>query len=237
MTVYLFDMDGTLTAPRVPMEREFAKVFIEWLKTHKAYIATGSDFLKVQEQLPEDIINSFTGIFCSMGNQFRKGRTIIYQNEFLLSDELRKDLENYRKISKYPGPFYSNYIEERVGMVNFSILGRNCPFEDRQRYSLWDFKNKERQSIQLFLQKKYPNLEISVGGAISIDITPTGHGKGQIASAVRKKYPSDEIVFFGDKTFEGGNDYELAQSLRAIPNTKIIQVDGPENVLIELNIV
>lgn len=230
-------MDGTLTAPRVPMDKDFARLFIKWLKIHKAYIATGSDFIKVEEQLPENVIESFTGIFCSMGNQLRHGYEIIYQNEFLLSDELRNDLEFFRKTSKFPGPFYSNYIEERTGMVNFSVLGRNCPYEERERYKRWDSNNKERRSIQTFLQEKYPNLEISVGGSISIDITPIGHGKGQIASAVRQKHPNEKIIFFGDKTFEGGNDYELAQALRAIPNTTTIQVDGPEVVLHELNLI
>lgn len=46
MTVYVFDMDGTLTPARLPMTAEFAIHFYEWQKNHKSFIATGSDLKK-----------------------------------------------------------------------------------------------------------------------------------------------------------------------------------------------
>ena len=106
MTVYLFDMDGTLTPPRLPMTEDFADTFVPWLAHHKAFIATGSDFAKVMEQLPDSVINAFSGIYCAMGNQLRQGHEIVYQKDFKLSDDLREDLERFRAISKYPGPFF-----------------------------------------------------------------------------------------------------------------------------------
>ena len=50
-------MDGTLTPPRLPMTEDFAETFVPWLANHKAFIATGSDFAKVKEQLPDSVIN------------------------------------------------------------------------------------------------------------------------------------------------------------------------------------
>lgn len=61
-------MDGTLTPPRLPMTEDFAETFVPWLAHHKAFIATGSDFAKVKEQLPDSVINAFSGIYCAMGN-------------------------------------------------------------------------------------------------------------------------------------------------------------------------
>ena len=98
MTVYLFDMDGTLTPPRLPMTEDFADTFVPWLAHHKAFIATGSDFAKVMEQLPDSVINAFSGIYCAMGNQLRQGHEIVYQKDFKLSDDLREDLERFRAI-------------------------------------------------------------------------------------------------------------------------------------------
>ena len=74
------------------------------------------------EQLPDSVINAFSGIYCAMGNQLRQGHEIVYQKDFKLSDDLREDLERFRAISKYPGPFFDNYIEERVGMDNFWFI-------------------------------------------------------------------------------------------------------------------
>ena len=39
------------------------------------------------------------------------------------------------------------------------------------------------------------------------------------------------IIFFGDKTFKGGNDYELAHELLQMDNTKVVQVSSPDEVL------
>ena len=39
-----------------------------------------------------------------------------------------------------------------------------------------------------------------------------------------------KIVFFGDKTFAGGNDYSLAQEVLALGNAAVVQVAGPDVV-------
>ncbi|MBP5352428.1 MAG: HAD-IIB family hydrolase [Alphaproteobacteria bacterium] len=230
MTIYVFDMDGTLTPARLPMEKAFAAKFHQWQQTHKSFIATGSDYLKVEEQLPDFIINSFTGLFTSMGNVLTAQGQQIYQNNFKPDLELLARLEAYRQNTAYTGGLYPNYIEERIGMINFSVLGRDCPYAEREKYAAWDKTAHERETIAAALRKEFPQYEISVGGSISIDITPQGCGKGQIAAKLRQHYPDDKIIFFGDKTFAGGNDFELAEALRRLDNTEIVQVSGPDEV-------
>ena len=50
------------------------------------------------------------------------------------------------------------------------------------------------------------NLIYSIGGQISFDVFPSGWDKTYCLRYL-KEY--DEIYFFGDKTWKGGNDYEL----------------------------
>ena len=234
MAIFVFDMDGTLTPARLPMTAEFAINFYEWQKSHKSFIATGSDYKKVEEQLPASVIRSFTGIYSSMGNVLTAQGNVVYQNSFVPSSELIDRLEYFRKTTKYPCQLYPNYIEERIGMINFSVLGRDCPYSERERYLTWDRNNHERQIIAQELRKYFPEYDVAVGGSISMDITPKGYGKEQIANHLRKTYPTEKIIFLGDKTFEGGNDYELAEALRKLDNTTVIQVDNPEDVLMYL---
>lgn len=51
MKIYIFDMDGTLTPARQPMTPDFSRRFLPWLKSHLAYLAAGSNYEKVTEQL------------------------------------------------------------------------------------------------------------------------------------------------------------------------------------------
>ncbi len=224
-------MDGTLTPARLPMTEEFKKFFLPWLKSHKAFIATGSDIKKVHEQLSDDVINEFAGIYCSMGNTLYKGDELIYKKEIEYDENMLADLENLRAKTKYPYQLFGNYIEKRIGMINFSVIGRECPYEERERYSAWDKENGERLEIQKYMSARYPDYDFECGGNISIDIIPKGCGKGQIAHHLRNQYKDETIVFMGDKTFPGGNDYMLAKELSTLENTKVIQVDGPSQVL------
>lgn len=231
MTIYIFDMDGTLTPPRRPMTEEFAADFLPWLKKNRAFIATGSDFEKVREQMPDSLIAAFAGIYCAMGNDlWEKGKLVLHK-DFIPAAGLTERLENYRAETKYPGRLYPNYIEKRTGMINFSVLGRDCPYRERELYSDWDKKSGERLKIQKELSVLYPQYDFLLGGTISIDIIKKGNGKSQIAFDLRQKFPPEEIIFFGDKTFPGGNDYELAYALKSMENTRTVQVNSPADVL------
>ena len=60
------------------------------------------------------------------------------------------------------------------------------------------------------LQEKFAhlNLKYSIGGQISFDVFPVGWDKTYCLRYIGED-EFDEIHFFGDKTFEGGNDYEM----------------------------
>ena len=236
MNIYIFDMDGTLTPARQPMDPDFARRFVIWAKAHMAYLAAGSNYEKVTEQLPSDIIGSFSGIYSSMGNVFHQKGKEVYRNEIKLKKELLQTLERYRKNTAYDGKLYGNYLELRPGMLNFSVLGRNCPFSERTRYNEWDNIHHEREQIVATLNENFPEYETSVGGKISIDIVTKGCGKEQIAEKIRLAHPNDKIIFIGDRTEKGGNDYALASALRAMENTEVISVTSPDDVLKYLGI-
>ncbi|MDR0556138.1 MAG: HAD-IIB family hydrolase [Holosporaceae bacterium] len=230
-TVFLADMDGTLTPARLPMTKNFAVYFEKFIANKLFYIVSGSDYGKILEQLPANIVEKITGIYASMGNEFYEKGKLIYKNEFVPEESLLEKLEYYRRVTKYPFELYPNYLEKRCGMVNFSVLGRNCSHEERVRYNKWDKKNGEREEIARELSAAYPKYDISLGGEISIDIVPYGSGKDQVANRLRAIYKREKIVFFGDRTENGGNDYSIAQRLLALGNAEVVPVCGSEDVL------
>lgn len=76
----------------------------------------------------------------------------------------------------------------------------------------------------------------SIGGQISFDVFPTGwdktyclqHLENEARKANGIEYTT--VHFFGDKTFKGGNDYEIYSDSRTIGHS----VTGPEDTMAEL---
>ena len=146
------------------------------------------------------------------------------------------------------------FIEFRTGMLNVSPIGRNCSQAERDEFEAYDAQHKVRATMIAALQAKFPdyNLKYSIGGQISFDVFPVVRGAAGAAQARAPlslihthahthtllqgwdktfclKYVEaagfDEIHFFGDKTFEGGNDYEIFMS----PLVKGHTVTSPED--------
>ena len=61
-----------------------------------------------------------------------------------------------------------------------------------------------------------PSLTFSIGGQISFDVFPNGWDKTYCLQYLKE---FDTIHFFGDKTYEGGNDYEIFNHPKTIGHT------------------
>ena len=109
------------------------------------------------------------------------------------------------------------FIEFRQGMLNVSPIGRNCSREERNEFEKFDLANKVRETMVAKLKEEFAdyNLTYSIGGQISFDLFPTGWDKTYCLKYLAEA-DFDEIHFFGDKTFEGGNDFEIFSSPRTI---------------------
>ena len=205
---YLFDIDGTLTPSRLKIDPKFEKFFLNWMKDKNVYLVTGSDKDKTVEQIGEKIWNSANRAYQSCGNAVYEGGELIRKNSFTLPPALAELLESCMAWSEWP-TLYGTHIEERIGLVNFSTIGRGCPQEARDRYAIWDAKTRERETFCQLIEDKFPDLEASVGGQISIDIHIKGQNKAQVLEEI-----GGPITFFGDKCKPGGNDYPIVQNLK-----------------------
>ncbi len=210
---FLFDVDGTLTAARQPMESEFVDFFGSWMNGKHVYLVSGSDLPKIKEQVPNNILEKCQGIFTCMGNEYWRGDECVYQNDF----ELPVEIEGWLSAKVNNSSFQYRkppHFEYRSGALNFSIVGRGASQHLRTYYFEWDETNKERDTLaeefNKNFKKKY-NIEALIGGQISLDIQPVGNDKGQVLKHILFNLMPDEIIFFGDKCYEGGNDYAVAQ--------------------------
>lgn len=210
---FALDVDGTLTLSRQKIDSEFAEWFLNWVNKNKVYLVTGSDYEKTIEQLGEEICNAVTGIFNCSGNAFYIKGELQSFNEFSLNDSQMEILNRY--LHKSPFPLRTgNHFEQRHGMCNFSVIGRNASMEERQKYADYDGQVAERQRIITQFKNCFPELDAVLGGDISIDIFPKGNDKSQVAEKLKP------FVYFGDRVFPGGNDYAIAKEAEAHYNVK-----------------
>ena len=214
---YVFDVDGTLTPSRLAIDPIFADFFLNWIRNKNVYLLTGSDHEKTIEQVGTDIWFNVTESHQCGGNVIYRNGQLIKESKWKPNKSLLDTCQNLIDISKYKVKA-GNHIETRVGLLNMSVVGRNCTQKQREAYYEWDKKEKEREFICLAINKMFPDLEASAGGQISVDIHEYGKNKSQI-----RHYLEGEIHFFGDKTMEGGNDFPIANILKE-PD-KVFQVD------------
>lgn len=207
---YIFDVDGTLTPSRKAMNVAFTSWFEHFVTHNAVYLVTGSDREKTLEQIPESIYNLCCRSYQCCGNDVWMGSLHIRTNEFNIPDELYQDLIYELENSKFHTRT-GRHIDERIGLTNFSIVGRNASLEDRFLYKQWDEHKNERISIAKKLRKKWPNMNFQIAGETGIDITAKGATKAQILADFNDDEP---IFFFGDSCQPGGNDYEIAMAVR-----------------------
>lgn len=228
---YIFDVDGTLTEPRKKMDPSFANEFLSWMKDKQCFLASGSDYNKIREQVPWDILDEFKNLFCCMGNEVRGDHgKVLSKSNFVIPDTLNDELGRILENSPYPVKT-GKHLEFRIGMVNFSIVGRNANFAQRAAYNEWDTKTGERDSIANFINNNYPTLNASVGGSISIDILEEGCDKGQVIHHLTNAGAS-KVVFVGDRCYPGGNDWGIIRELKKSDLAfEWYQVENPQETL------
>ncbi len=227
---YIFDIDGTITPPRQPMDAGFAKSFSDWADDHVFYLITGSDRLKIEEQIPVEILNKAVSVSCCSGNdvyEYHSGRSDnIYKVELLIPHGLLDYLESELHCSGYSGPRFPPHFEHRAGLLNFSVVGRGAGLADREHYARFDEVWAERSRIADIINERFPTLVCSVGGVISIDITEAGRDKSQLLNMV----PGDwELTFIADG-INSGNDKCLADAIAISNRGKSVNVSGWQDV-------
>lgn len=153
----------------------------------------------------------------------------IYQ--YILSEEERTEIFNAIDllINKYNIKSLTSkkdQVLDRVNQITLSCIGRHAPANKKQQF---DPDEKKRRLWIEFLRchissEKY---EFRIGGKTSIDITKKGMDKsfGLKEFSKRNNISFDEIVYFGDKCYPGGNDYP------AVLLVDTILVNNPKHTL------
>lgn len=218
----VFDLDGTITESKSPMDAEMADLFERLLTRINIAIISGGAFEQFERQLPalhcseEQLKRLF--FFPTTGTRFYRYTS---QWEQIYADEMRP--EDRQKIKDafqkafddigytHPEKLYGEVVEDRGTQVTFSALGQQAPLEEKKR---WKETQDRREEIVAALVKYIPEFEVRIPGLTSIDVTPKGidkaYGIHKIEEFLGATVP--EMVFVGDALYEGGNDHAVIRT-------------------------
>jgi phosphomannomutase len=208
--IFLFDIDGTITNSRQTIDKTFKEFFDDFCLLNTVCFVTGSDKQKTIEQIGSDTFNLALYSFNCAGNEIWQQNKLLYKSDWTPPRELLLLLSKLIEVSSFQYKT-GKHIEERTGMLNVSIPGRNCTLEERNQYINWDKETREREKILNTLKSEFPNVfDIFIGGDTGLDIFPVGKGKVQAFNYLKNLYPDSIFYYFGDQIKPGYNDYDIA---------------------------
>ncbi|KAI4152792.1 MAG: hypothetical protein LQ340_002713 [Diploschistes diacapsis] len=244
-TICLFDVDETLT----PARRHASPEMLSLLSALRRKVAIGyvggSDFRKQEEQLgtaSQPVASQFDFCFAENGlTAFRMGAPLAGSSFIEWLGEARyKELVNWILVyvARLDIPIKrGTFVEFRNGMINVSPVGRNASQEERDAFQRYDAAHGVRREMVRRLESAFPDLglKFSIGGQISFDVFPHGWDKTYCLRHVEAEKDRTGVVFstihfFGDKAYEGGNDWEIYSDSRTVGH----KVDGPADTMAQL---
>lgn len=218
----LFDVDNTLTISRGSITPDMAECLRECSKRYDLGCVSGSDLVKMREQLGSTI-NFVNWKFTENGlvTYFESQPTPYSSMSFIehIGEQKYQKLINtiLFLLSELVLPIKrGTFIELRTGLLNICPIGRSCSQKEREDFFEYDKTHNVRKNLCSVLSAEFPELKFSIGGQISIDVFPKDWNKTYCLQFITNQY--DKIYFFGDNIKEGGNDYEIGTHPRVISN-------------------
>jgi len=231
------DMDGTLAESRRPASKKMIELIQKLSKKYQFFIISGGKLSLIEDQIINQLTDKKTHLHLmpTSGNQYYHyldGKMEKVYKENMKTDDINLVIDAImfciHKFVLFPKTY--DQIEVRDSQVTFSILGRTAPQWAKKEYDpTGDRRKPFVEAIRIYLDKREKDFEIRIGGTTSIDITYAGRHKGYGLDRIKEifGFENDEILFFGDKCFWGGNDYEIA---RRVPHIQVMDEHECERI-------
>ena len=226
--VLAFDVDQTLNIAKTPIPPEIADLLTQCLDHFEICPISGQKYdqflFQIVDQLkdatPEQL--EHLHLFVAQGTQYyrydasKKDWDQVYS--YPLTDEQVKEItEAIETAAKELGYWEEDklaegdeIIENRLSQVTFSALGQKAGTE--AKYA-WDPDCKKREAIVKRAKELAPAYDYEIGGTTSINAITPGMNKvfGMTHLMEELKVEKEDILYFGDMTQPGGNDYPVVQ--------------------------
>jgi phosphomannomutase len=248
--IVLFDMDGTLTPARKPIQYDMVKALVELSAHADIGIVTGSGFDYLKEQCRSmwveigSVRTDRIYLLPCNGTQLYRDKEFVWHCEHsvdmkekigaeLYADFLAFVLDMQKKLIKkwgYSLPFTGNFLSYRQSLLNWCPIGRDAGETERNAFKEFDtqhrYRIKGKKKLERMLKERnIASIEITLGGQTSLDIFPVGWNK----TYALQHFPGWNTWFIGDRCMEGGNDKAIYDVLKK--KDQAFHTSGPEETI------
>lgn len=227
-----FDLDDTLAASKSPIDPRIAVQLRALLHRVDVAIISGGNEQQFRTQVIARLADADAAelsrlhLLPTCGTRYLRhdglGFDTVYAHD-LSAEAKSAALLALREEAEVLGLWEQNpwgeILEDRGSQITFSALGQKAPHDAK---AAWDPSGAKRRRLRDAVAARLPDLEVRSGGSTSIDITLAGIDKahGMKALAEHTGIPLGDMLFYGDRLDEGGNDYPVkALGVRSIAVT------------------
>lgn len=221
--ILAFDSDDTIVVSKMPATERMARLLASAMQHYDVCIISGTGFESTIYPNTVKKIEQISGVELSRLHimptcgtryyRYQDGEWRLQYQEDLTDEQKNRIFSAIETSAKELGMWVADpageIIEDRLSQITYSALGQRATAEDKYA---WAEENKEkRKLLNDAVKALIPEFEIRTAGTTSLDVTKPGVDK---AYGMRKLMEAtgttkEDILFFGDKLEEGGNDFPV----------------------------
>lgn len=228
--ILAFDIDQTLNIAKTPIPPEIAELLVRCLNYFEICPISGQKFEQFLIQIVDELKKvgvseeqlTHLHLFVAQGTQYYRYNLEKHDweqvyNYPLTEEDVVKITTTLEQAARKLGFWEADrlkpgdqIIENRISQVTFSALGQ--AMGTSEKYD-WDPDMKKREAIVAECQKILPDFLYDIGGTTSINVAKPGMNKefGMTHLLEELNVDKSEVLYFGDMTQPGGNDYPVVQ--------------------------
>jgi len=239
--VVAFDLDDTLAPSKSPVHPRVAEQLVDLARRVEVAIISGGQIGQFRSQVVDNLPDAGTALShihllptCGTAYYRHNGEdfTLLYSRD-LTDDEKTRALtaveEEAKRLGYWETDTWGPILEDRGSQITFSALGQAAPVDAKKA---WDPTSEKKSALRDAVAARVPDLEVRSGGSTSVDITRKGIDKayGMNQLAAETGIDLADMLFYGDRLDEDGNDYPVLAM-----GVACIAVDGWEDTADKLD--
>ncbi|MGF3056922.1 HAD-IIB family hydrolase [Microbacterium sp. YY-01] len=216
-----FDLDDTLAPSKSAIDARISDLLTRLSSYAEVAVISGGNEQQFRTQLLDQLVNPPAAMLDRLhlmptcGTKYLRYTDgdfqAVYAHDLSVAEKeqaMRALREEAERLDLWEINPWGEILEDRGSQITFSALGQQAPAEHKHA---WDPSGSKRLALRDAVAARLPELEVRAGGSTSIDITRKGIDKayGMRELSERTGIGFADMLFFGDRLDEGGNDYPV----------------------------